>query len=351
MTLICNLRILIILGVVTLAGCATPERATPDTVPPMEISESLWRQVDSDIVAESRLATVTARHFAREKMEHWKLLVRERAEADFIPWFSSYWTQQWLTAKVAWYKLGSDDATGPPVARLAAYLQEQYYDRVLAPVAKEVTTEAVMAEATLLYLQHLGGHIPSIAGRYGIPQNQFERRLKEIPAIALAPPPAHNASIYEIVTTDQISALPAYKALIRQTREAGREAGVGLSKTRISPVAMQVSEKMVNRLAISGGTSAASGLVGGIAGAVISLGAAGFGAIFHESERKGIEAQLRETLSAAMDDMWHILMIDPNTGVTAGIYYVSGQIEKISPAVFLQPIMLEEPPQEIPLPD
>jgi hypothetical protein len=44
-------------------------------------------------------------------MERWKLLVRERAEADFIPWFSSYWTQQWLTAKVAWYKLGSDDAT------------------------------------------------------------------------------------------------------------------------------------------------------------------------------------------------------------------------------------------------
>jgi hypothetical protein len=158
-------------------------------------------------------------------------------------------------------------------------------------------------------------------------------------------------SLYEIVTTDQISALPAYKALIRQTREAGREAGVGLSKTRISPVAMQVSEKMVNRLAISGGTSAASGLVGGIAGAVISLGAAGFGAVFHESERKLIETQLRETLNDSLDDMWHLLMNDPNTGVMAGIYLVAAQIESVSPEVLLQPIKLENPPQEIPLPD
>jgi len=42
-----------------------------------------------------------------------------------------------------------------------------------------------------------------------------------------------------------------------------------------------------------------------------------------------------------MEDMWHLLMNDPNTGVIAGIYYMTNQIQKISPAVFLQPIRLK----------
>jgi len=49
--------------------------------------------------------------------------------------------------------------------------------------------------------------------------------------------------------------------------------------------------------------------------------------------------------------MWHLLMNDPNAGVMAGIYYLSDQIEKLSPQVLLQPIRLENLPQEIPLPD
>lgn len=348
MASITSLRWPIILAVIALAGCATTERAPP--APPIQVSESVWRQVDSDIVAESRMATVAAKNFARERMERWKQLAGQRAEADFIPWFSSYWTQQWLTAKLAWYKLGAGEATDTPLTRLAAYLQAQYHERVLVPVAREIDPETVMAHATQRYIDELGGHLQPIAQRYGIPQNLFDQRLEEIPAIALAPPPDHNASLYRIVSTDQLNTLPAYAALLRQVREAGRQAA-GLSKTRISPVAMRVSEKMQDRLAISGGAGAASGLVGGIAGAVISLGAAGVGAVFHESERKVIETELRETLNAAMDDMWHLLVNDPNSSVMAGVYYLAEQIEKITPPIFLQPIRLEAPPQAIPLPD
>lgn len=352
MALIFALRFPVILMMIALAGCATPERA-PEPVPPpsIEVSESTWRQVDSDIVAESRVATSAIRDFAREKMAHWKQLVSQRSEADFIPWYSSYWTQQWLTTKVAWYKLDSGETAEPPATRLAAYLQTQYHDRVLAPVAMEVDPETIRTQATLRYIQYLGRQLPAISRRYGIPLHQFEQRLKNIPAIALAPPPAHNASLYQIVYTDQISSLSAYVALLQQIREAGRNAGAGLSKTRISPVAMRVSEKTLERLAIGGGTSAASALVGGIASAVISLGAAGFGIFLHESERQAIETQLRETLNESLDDMWHILMKDPNAGVMAGVYYLSDQVEKISPQTFLQPIRLEDPPQEIPLPD
>ncbi|HJV93031.1 MAG TPA: hypothetical protein VJ572_06100, partial [Azonexus sp.] len=314
--MIAPLRFPTILVMIALAGCATPERA-PELAPPPPVSASTWRQVDSDIDAESRAATSAARSFAHRQMENWKLLANQKAEADFIPWFSSYWTQHWLSAKVAWYKLSSGDTGDPPVNRLAAYLQEQYHDRVLAPVAQQVDPETIRAQATKLYIRNLSEQVRPIARRYGVPEDQFERRLKDIPAIALGPPAAHNASLYQIVYAEQIDSLPAYAALLRQVREATVNAGAGLSKKRISPVAQRVSEKLMDRLAISGGTSAASALVGGIAGTVISLGAAGVGVMLHEAGRADIESQLRETLNAAMDDMWHILMEDPNTGMMA----------------------------------
>lgn len=331
MNLSIALRSAIVLVAIAVAGCVTPPGRVPELAPTVQVPESTWRQVDNDIAAGSRAATGAAKSLAQRQMEQWRQLVSQRAETDFIPWFSSYLTQQWLTAKVAWYKLNSDDGADPPVDRLAAYLQEQYHDRVLAPVAREVGPASVLAQATSLYIERLGEQLRPIAGRYEVPRDQFERRLKAIPAIVLAPPLAHNASLYQLVHAGQLDRQPAYAALLQQVRDAEDMAGGGVSKRRISPVARRVSEQLLDRLAIGGGTSAASALVGGVAGTVISLGAAGVGVMLHEAKRGEIETQLRATLSAAMDDMWHILMEDRKTRVTAGIDYLSDQIEKISP--------------------
>jgi hypothetical protein len=334
------LRSAVVLLAIAVAGCATPDRV-PELAPPVQVSESTWRLVDDDIAAGSQAAREPAAGFAQRGMEQWRQLVSQRAEADFIPWFSSYWTQQWLTAKVAWYKLTAEDGADPPVDRLAAYLQVQYHDRVLAPVPKELGPASILDQAMKLYIQHLGTQFRPIPGRYGVPRDQFERHLKSIPAIALAPPPAHNASLYQIVHADQLDRLPAYAALLRQVREAEEHAGAGLSKTRISPVAMRVSEQLLERLAISGGTSAASALVGGVAGTVISLGAAGLGVMLHEAKRAEIEVQLRTILNVSMEEMWHILTEDPATRVTAGIDYLSDQIGQVSP----QPLEQALPPE------
>jgi hypothetical protein len=344
------LRLLIALLVSGLAGCTTLNRA-PDLASPNPVSENIWRQVDRDIVSESMAATDPAMRFARQQMEQWRQLVTLRVEADFIPWYASYGTQQWLAAKVAWYQLNSGDGGNPPVSRLAAYLQEQYHDRVLAPVAREVDPASVIGQATKLYIQRLRGQLQSIPARYGVPPVQFDWHLQNIPAIVLAPPPDHDASLYQIVYAEQIDGLPAYAALLRKIQEAQGDAGAGLSKSRISTLATRVSEEMMDRLAISGGTGAASALVGGIAGSIMSLGASVFGVIKHEADRTQIEMQLRETLNASMDDIWQILVESPSTGVTAGIQFLSDQIEKNPSQIFMQPVQLEQPPKEMPLQD
>lgn len=348
-TAIFKLRALSVAFVLSLVGCTSQERA-PDLAPPVHVSEGTWREIDNDISAASLAAKEPARKYAHDSMERWRDRIQKRTDDDFIPWFTDYWTQQWLAMKVAWYKLSAEEETDPTVKRLAAYLQEQYRDRVLEPVAKEISPDEIKGQATKLYIQGLREKLQDLPQRYGVPSNQFDRRTKDIPAIALGPYSANNASLYQIVHADPITKLPAYVALINQICNAPGGAGLAPSDSRISPVAKRASEKLLDRLATGGGASAAAALVGGVAGVAISLGAAGYGAAKHEKDRPKMEAQLRENLNAALDDMYRELLEDPARGVMAGVHSVSGQIEGSLAKTFTQPVALELVPSGTPLP-
>lgn len=333
------------------AGCATPVTPVrlPDQTPPLPVAESTWWQIGNDISAASLAAKESARNHARGAMETWRMRVHDRTETDFIPWFTGYWTQQWLTMKLAWYKLSAEEGTDPAVERLAAYLQEQYHDRVLAPVAMEIDPDVVREQATTRYVESLRRQLQGIPQRYGVPSDQFDRRIKDIPAIVLAPHPARGASLYQILHADPIARLPAYGDLIAQIRKDAGGAGVGPSDARISPVAKRASQSLEAKLVASGGASAAAAAVGGLAGMIISLGATGYSAIAHENERPKMEAQLRENLNPVLDDMWMDLMENPATGVMAGVYHISQQIEGSLAKTLTHPATFEPTPRGIPL--
>ena len=72
---------------------------------------------------------------------------------------------------------------------------------------------------------------------YGVPQDQFDRRLEAISSIAQDPPAAHSASLYQLVHAHPISSLPAYAALIARSREAADGAGPRPSGYSSLPVA------------------------------------------------------------------------------------------------------------------
>ncbi|OGU19866.1 MAG: hypothetical protein A2580_15285 [Hydrogenophilales bacterium RIFOXYD1_FULL_62_11] len=346
------MRALLVALMLTLAGCATPVRLPdhpPDLAPPVHVPESTWWEVDSDIGAASLAAKASARDEARGAMANWKRRIQKRTETDFIPWFTDFWTQQWLAMKVAWYKLSAEEGADPTIKRLSAYLQTQYRERVLDPVAREIDPDKVRALATNHYAQRLSAQLQEIPRRYGVPVDQFDRRIKAIPAIALTHQPAHSASLYEVVHAEPIATLPAYVALSIQVRKDSGTTGNGPSDARISPVAKRASEILAARLITSGGASAAAAAIGGGAGVIISFGTAGFSAIAHEKDRPKMEAQLRESLRLALADMWLELVEDPATGVMAEVYHLSGQIEGGLVKTLTQPAPFEPAPQGTPL--
>ncbi|MEF9673636.1 hypothetical protein QNM99_21235 [Pseudomonas sp. PCH446] len=96
------------------------------------VSPKVWQQVDVDLIQASEQATVQADDWARSTMEYWRTRIYQQTDEKFIPWFDGYWTQEWLSIKVGWYRLNDQGEQDPSAKRLASYLQEQYRARVLA---------------------------------------------------------------------------------------------------------------------------------------------------------------------------------------------------------------------------
>jgi hypothetical protein len=308
-----RLRVVLLAVLLGLSGCASD--------PPQPISETTWRLVDRDIAAASRGAASQAREQALAAMDRWLDLVYRKTDTAYIPWFSSYWTQRWLGFKVAWYKLdGERDET---VTRLAQYLQEQYQDLVLAPVARDIAPPQILQQSTQFYVRQLDQQLPGIAQRHGIPAAQFDQHLQNIPAIAVPP----GASLYQVLRAKPLERLPAYAALIERI---GAQQGNALAwsvNPGISQVTRSTSERLVDDLTTSGAASVISSMVGRAAGLAVSIGASVFRAMVHERERPATEMQLRRHLNDAFDEQWLALVRDPERGVMAGIQHLSGQIE------------------------
>ncbi|CRL47384.1 hypothetical protein [Pseudomonas sp. URMO17WK12:I11] len=321
-----NLRSLIVAVLVVLAGCATPARApVVDVV--VVVSDSTWHQVDREIVEASQSATEQTRIYSRGAMDYWRTRVYQLTEENFIPWFSSYWTQEWLSMKVSWYTISAKGEQDASAKRLAEYLLEQYQQRVLAPVAVEIDPDAILGQATAFYVDILQEELQKISKRHGIPMAQLNVRIQKIPAIALGPPSARNASLYQVVHTAPLNSLPAYAALIDKIHKAGGDKGVGSTDTAMAPVAKRASQRMEAEMAPRGAASAVAAAAGKLAGGLITVGVAGVRALIQAADRPDSEALIRSSLGNTFDKAWLKLVQNPTTGVMAGTLYMAGQIE------------------------
>ncbi|MBF6031992.1 hypothetical protein H8F23_01880 [Pseudomonas sp. P155] len=323
-----NPRALLVAALLLLAGCATSAQAPVSAPQAVFVSPQTWQQIDREIVSASQQATEQVKVFARGSMEHWRTRVYQQTEENFIPWFSSYWTQEWLSMKVSWYTINAGGEQDASAKRLAAYLLEQYQERVLAPVAVEIDPDAILGQATAFYAQLMAQQMPLIAQRHGVPVAQLNGRLQKVPAIALGPPPARDASLFQVISTEPLNTLPAYAALIDKIHTDGGAKGIASTDAGMAPVAKRASQRMEAEMAPRGAASAVAAAAGKLAGGLISVGVAGIRAILQANDRPDSEALIRSSLGSTFDKAWLKLLQNPTTGVMAGTLHVSGQVER-----------------------
>ena len=283
--------------------------------------------VDADIWTASHTAKSEADTYARSALNDWMDKVRKRTEDDFIPWYTSFGTQQWLSIKVGWYEMNEPEGKATAAERLAEYLQEQYYERVLEPIAPQIDPQKILKRTVALYVGSLAAKLRDLPGRYDLPADTFRDRLESIQAIDVYTVPRQRASLYQIVEAQNPTDVPAYAALLALVQPDDKGLGSGLSRNRFYPVARSSAEKLVDQMAIRGGAGVAGLALGGVAGILISIGISGWQAVEHEKDKPVLEAELRSNLSAALDGMWYYLTKDPHGAVTVPVEHMSSQIE------------------------
>lgn len=336
-------RLLVLLCLLlAIAGCAGKRPPAPP--PAAVLDPAAWQRIDQELIEASVGAAGSANDYARRSMRVWKEQVQQRTENDFIPWFTGYWTQQWLTMKVAWYKLDSGESREPAEKRLGLYLQEQYHERVIEPVAEQINPEGIRDRASELYLQLLGQQLPAIIQRFNAAPDAFSQRLNRIPAINLGPPPARNATLYQLLRAKPLEQQPAWLAL-REHLHKQASKGPGKTDVGLSSVATNASEKLGATLAPRGIASAVASAVGKVAGAMISIAATGYGMVTHNRDQPQMVEQLRVILNVALNQEWQELMENRQSGALAGVYYLSGQVEDSLLATAPQPSPLQQTQQ------
>lgn len=320
---------LLITFAAALGGCTgAPSQVVAPPSPVYPVQSGTWRAIDEQIL----IASVRARHeseaYARVFMEEWQWRVRQRTDEVFIPWYSTYWTQQWIATKVAWYKLLYTEGEATPEERLVDYLQEQFYEQVLEPVSSFVDPQAVMEDAAANYLRELKHRLDQLPQEYHVPVTAFNQHLESIPAIVVPSDPLQDASLYEVLQAADLSDLPVYEILLGQITDVDDPASPTPSPDRLHRVVRRAVTKLVDSMALRGSTTTASAIMGGFWGVIITAGSTVWGVTEHEHDKPAMEAQLLENLDAALELIWHELVEDQRGGITALVHLMSVQIER-----------------------
>ena len=273
---------------------------------------------------------------------------------------TSYWTQQWLSIRMTWYKLRQRGMTrdhGRSIGWLPI-CRSSTGPRVCCRSPREIDPErGLAAQATpALRSAPQREQLQEIARRTMCPLIQFARRMREHPGHFARPAthPTGLRSTRSFIPT-RSPGCHAFTAMTDRDPESVRWPYWPAIRQMPKPVADSAGRPAKgcwrgSPSAVS--ASAASAVVGGIPGIVISLGAAGFGdhrprklnAQEHGSRAQG-KPECRRCGDLWKPSWWTI----PRPASWPGSFTYRNRSKRVSPGVLTEPVELVPQPPERPL--
>lgn len=310
-----------------LVGCAarTPPPISFEPVPPLPADS--WREIREEIWTASTLAGSEANFFARQAMQEWMGRVRERIDEDFVPWYSGYWTQQWIGLKAGWYEINRADDDESVEKYLTDYLREQFSEIVLMPAGAEADPRTITKQAADLYVRLLSMQLRCLPEMHAATPRSLLQRLDTIPLIALPGTTTGNATLSQVFESNNLDGTPAYDALITQASSLTSLELLSPADERLQVVTEQTVERLLAELPVRAGGGVAATVIGEALGLFVSAGVAAWSANRHDQQKPAIESQLKEVLEAGLNDVWKILMEDPDLGVLFPVNHMTQQVE------------------------
>jgi len=301
--------------VLVLAGCSSrsPIMLQPEQIPP--IPPDKWREIQEEIWTASTLAYSEAQNYAHEVMQEWMARVREKTEAEFVPWYTGYWTQQWIGFKAGWYKMFREEDDPSVEDYLVKYFLERYDELVLEPAGNLSDPRLITKQTTEMYVRLLSVQLQSFPKMYAVPLKSLQQRLKQIPMITLLGSEQSGPSLSLLFERNNLADIAAYETLLTHDDSSATLENPSHGRSSLLDVAEDTVARLVAELPLRASGSAAALVVGETIGLIISAGVAAWSINVHEKNKPEIESQLRLALNAGLNDMWKRLMEDPKLGV------------------------------------
>lgn len=318
----------LLLAALLLTGCSPLQPVPVEKRTGIDIPISIWWQVEQEIVNASIMAIAPAADFASREITIWTDLIQRQSEAEFIPWYTDYWTQQWLLLKMAWYRLDQADGEESARKRMKSYLLEQFYQRVLLPVSKTSDPSQISEAATSLYLDALRTSAVLIQDRYTIPAEAWRSRLEQIRIIVIPTEPGLTVSLYQLLQHEDESGMPAYTELLKRIPSNEETLSPEFRGSDLDKVVDHTAGSLAEESALKGGVAAAALIAGGGFGLLISAGAALWDINEHAAGKSLLEAETRESIQSMLNEISHSLIDNREYGVLSPALHIHSSLEE-----------------------
>ncbi len=317
----------ILISVVVLVSCTLQPLKETFIKPVPPIAPEKWQEIQEDLWSASCLARSEAVAYTQQAMTEWMGRVREKTDSEFIPWYTSYWAQQWIGFKVGWYKMSRDEDEPSIEEYLVEYIREEYYELVLEPVNEISNPQQITEQAAALYISLLAEQLQRLPAMHRVSVRSLRKKLEPITLVSISANGQNGMPLSLLLERNDLTGVAAYDALLTHADTVATRANSSLGKDNLQIVVDDTVARMVADLSLRAGGAAASMVLGQSLGLVFSAGISAWSISSHEQEKPEIERQLRQALDAGLKSLWQRLMEDPVLGVLLPINHMSSQIE------------------------
>ncbi len=179
------LVILLLIAATLVAGYYLPQPGLPwswqdpdRTLGPQPAVD--WSEVDGAIREVFADARGRARERADQRLGAWRDEIMTRVEEDFLPWYFTFWGQQWRDLKAAGYLVGDWGGWMDAERALREDFRDAFAARVMPPGETQLRMEAIAREALTVYLDRARHELPEIPSEYRIPREDWQQHLAQI---------------------------------------------------------------------------------------------------------------------------------------------------------------------------
>jgi hypothetical protein len=279
-----------------------------------------WHEVDAAVVGALKSAHTQAEDLAKARLEEWTGALQKRIDEAFIPWYFSYWQQQWIGLKTIGYWLADSEVVEkivgeqPSMAeRITEEIQAEFSKRVLRPPIAQLQMERIAEDVISVFVVALQKHLVAIPEQYRIPQAAWDRYLEDMAVLT-----SHVEGKRHVALS--------LKAAVGFVAAGATVAAVQVTQL-LQPVIARIGTKMTTKAAAEGTRKAAAtvatktggkvaGKVGGkFLGAIVGVGVIVWDVWDHQQTKQIESPILRQNLADYLSELQQSLLYEPETGL------------------------------------